>query len=129
MDSNELRQDILALNLSIAENQVFLTGDKDVTRKILQQTSGRGADVVLSCSEHQRSHDYWKCLAPFGRVIDTSGDEGTDLPCISLSNLPRGTTFASFYLELLGQTSPAAVSRYEKFNHACSEILFLREIV
>ena len=110
--STEARQNILERNSGFHESRVFVANDKGITAKILRQTSGKGMDVLLSCSTTNPCHTYWECLAPFGRVIDISGDDQMDTPSISMSSLPRGAIFTSFDLELLNQFQPAAISRY-----------------
>lgn len=122
MDSNQNRQNTPDLNFGIPQSQIFVAGDKDIKTKVLGQTSGRGVDVILSCSKNSRFHAYWECLAPFGRVIDAGGDDGIDNPSISIGSLPRGASFTAFDLELLRQFNPAAISRYESLKlYICSE--------
>ena len=116
MDSDQTRQTILDLNVGIPQSQIFVAGDKDIKTKVLGQTSHRGLDVILSCSNIDHSHAYWECLAPFGRVIDVGGDDGIDNPSVSISSLPRGASFSSFDLKLLRRSNPAAISRYESLK-------------
>ena len=125
MESNEARKELSEQSFGIPESQIFVTDDQGVTNEILRQTGGRGVDVMLSCSVNDRSHKYWGCLAPFGRIVEVGVDEPTDAPNLSMSSLPRGATFVSFDLELLGQTQPTAVSRYEIWNHEYPATVFL----
>ena len=126
MDSEQTRQNILDLNVGIPQSQIFVAGDKDIKTKVLGQTNSRGVDVILSCSNIYHSYAYWECLAPFGRVIDVGGDDGIDNHSIGISSLPRGASFTSFDLELLRQSNPAAISRYESLKRCIySENLLL----
>ena len=110
MESTEARQELLALDFGIPESQIFETDNESITG-IMQHTGGRGVDVILSCWGGDQCYEYWGCLAPFGRIIHVGGDEHLEAPYISMSSLPRGATFASFDLSLLGQSRSAAVSR------------------
>lgn len=125
MESNGARKKLSEQSSGIPESQIFVTDDQGVTNEILRHTGGRGVDVMLSFSVNDRSHKYWGCLAPFGRIVEVGGDEPTDAPNISMSSLPRGATFVSFDLELLGQTQPVVVSRYEIWNSEYSATVFL----
>ena len=92
---------------NIPTSHVFLAGDPDLEPGIRQLTSGRGVDVILGSTDTLRNS--WRCIAPFGRIIDT-GEEHAFVSTANRSNetsLPpiiSNVTFVNINFQELSQS-------------------------
>lgn len=78
-----------------------------------QLTGGQGADVVFSASSADTgaSHEAWRCIAPFGRFLD-SGRKG-NLTRNVLDGIPvqRGAAYMPFDILEINMLRPALLAR------------------
>lgn len=102
---------LLEMNLGIAEDHIFGSREASSTTALLQLTSGKGVDVILSSARGEMMHEYWRCIAPCGRFVEIGRTEILDNGKLNLDVFRRNATFASFDLEVLSNTRPDIISR------------------
>ena len=55
---------------SIARNRIFSSRDDSFLSGILRETHGEGVDIVLNSLSGELLHVSWKCVAPFGKLVE-----------------------------------------------------------
>ena len=54
----------------IPRNRIFSSRDDSFLSGILRETRGEGVDIVLNSLSGELLHASWKCVAPFGKMIE-----------------------------------------------------------
>lgn len=55
---------------SIPRDHIFSSRDASFLSKVLEATNGRGVDLVLNSLSGELLHASWKCVAPFGSMVE-----------------------------------------------------------
>ena len=74
-------------------------------------TGGRGIDVILSSSRNELLHDYWRCIASFGRFVDIGRIDMMNHGSLNIDVLRRQATFMSFDLSIISVEKPEIIAR------------------
>lgn len=77
---------------------------------ILERLGAKGMDVILSGLPGETMHEYWQCIAPFGRFVEVGRDEVLKNGELSLKVFARNATFTSFDLESMSEQKPLILS-------------------
>ncbi|KAI4212601.1 MAG: hypothetical protein LQ351_004673 [Letrouitia transgressa] len=104
--TQEKKEELLNMGYGIKEDHIFWSRDKFTARDMLQQTAGKGIDVILCSARGELMHEYWRCIAFCGRFVEIGRTEVLDNGSISLDMFRRNATFTSFDLEVLSKTKP-----------------------
>ena len=54
----------------IPRNRIFNSRDDSFLSGVLRETQGEGVDIVLNSLSGELLHASWKCVAPFGKMIE-----------------------------------------------------------
>ena len=57
-------------------------------------------------------HEYWNCVAPFGRFVDISRVEVGCNGRLEMKPLARHASFMSFDLEIIADEKPKIIAEY-----------------
>ncbi|KAF7193808.1 Highly reducing polyketide synthase FUM1, partial [Pseudocercospora fuligena] len=64
------KRDYLLRNCGISDRRIFTSRNDSFVEGIYGETNGRGVDLVLNSLSGELLHDTWKCVAPFGRLVE-----------------------------------------------------------
>jgi NADPH:quinone reductase-like Zn-dependent oxidoreductase len=56
--------------LGIPKNHIFNSRDASFLPDLMRETGGQGVDLVLNSLSGELLHASWKCVAPFGKLIE-----------------------------------------------------------
>lgn len=57
-------------NFGIPREHLFNSRDSSFYEQLMEATNGRGADLVLNSLSGELLHTSWKCVAPFGKMLE-----------------------------------------------------------
>ena len=116
VDSDD-EQELLIKNHAVQQDHIFQLRDSDFLPALFAATKGRGVDVVLNSLAGDQLHESLRCCARFGRFVDISKHDVTDLIRLDLQ---RNITFTAFDLsELCDGTDSALMSLWQGYVFAC----------
>lgn len=101
----------IKMGYGIAEDHIFDSRDPFSAQAIMDHTSGRGVDIILCSARGQLMHDYWRCIATCGRLVEIGRTEVLDNGKSQLDVFRRNATITSFDLEVMSTTRPDIISR------------------
>lgn len=55
---------------NIPRNRIFSSRDNSFVEGIMRETQGEGVDLVLNSLSGELLHSTWKCVAPFGKMVE-----------------------------------------------------------
>lgn len=55
---------------NIPRNQIFNSRNLEFKRQLLEETNGKGVDIVLNSLSGEGLHASWECVAEFGKMIE-----------------------------------------------------------
>ncbi|OGM50472.1 putative polyketide synthase, partial [Aspergillus bombycis] len=116
---SESKKAFLMERYGIPESHIYSSRSTLFSKAILQQTAGKGIDIILNSLSGESLIKSWECIAPYGRFIEIGKRDilsNTKLPMIQFA---KNTTFISLDLGSLAKDRPAACVS------ALSEILAL----
>ena len=94
--------------LGIAPNRIFSSHDATFVAGIMQETAGRGVDVILNSLSGELLHAGWRCMSEFGRFIEMGKKDITEAGNLDMSVFGRGASFSAFDLtDLYYSKNPA----------------------
>lgn len=104
--TEDKKRELLAMDYGIKEDHILWSRDRFSPKKLLEQTKGKGIDVILCSARGELMHEYWRCIATCGRFIEIGRTEVLDNGNLKLDVFRRNATFASFDLEVLSKNKP-----------------------
>ncbi|KAI1175676.1 hypothetical protein F4777DRAFT_598427 [Nemania sp. FL0916] len=104
--TEEKKQELLAMGYGIEEDHILWSRDRFSPKKLLEQTKGKGIDVILCSARGELMHEYWRCIATCGRFVEIGRTEVLDNGNLKLDVFRRNATFASFDLEVMSKNKP-----------------------
>lgn len=120
--SQAKKQELLDKGFGIQEDHVFWSRDKSTPSKIMSHTNGKGIDVILSSSHDEQLHEYWRCVASFGRFVDIGRIDVINHANLSMDAFNRHAAFMSFDLSVVSIEKPEIIARYTYSIHCRLEI-------
>jgi len=60
----------LVKNCNIPRNRIFNSRDNSFVEGVYRETNGKGVDQVLNSLSGELLHESWKCVAPYGKLIE-----------------------------------------------------------
>ncbi|PNP38378.1 hypothetical protein TGAMA5MH_09736 [Trichoderma gamsii] len=67
---NAEKTQYLVDNFGISRENIFNSRDSSFYENLMEATNGRGADLVLNSLSGELLHTSWKCVAPFGKMLE-----------------------------------------------------------
>ncbi|KAE8131072.1 KR domain-containing protein [Aspergillus pseudotamarii] len=96
---SEQKTQYLIDNFGLARQQVFSSRDTSFLPKLMQETHGQGADIVLNSLAGELLQASWKCVAEFGKMIEIGKRDFMEHGTIGLK--PFGSNRAFFGVDLI----------------------------
>ncbi|KAI0401422.1 hypothetical protein F4802DRAFT_601014 [Xylaria palmicola] len=115
--TDDKKRELLGMGFGIEEDHVFHSRDKFTASRILEQTGGKGIDVILCNARGELMHEYWRTIANGGVFVEIGRTEVLDNGSLSLDIFRRNATFTSFDLEVMSQTKPHLIAKLMKTIH------------
>ena len=109
--TEEKKQELLSMGYGIEEDHILNSRDRFTAKKLLEQTGGKGIDVILCSSRGDLMHEYWRCIATCGRFVEIGRTEVLDNGNLSLDVFRRNATFTSFDLEVMSLNKPQVTAK------------------
>ncbi|KAL8669472.1 MAG: hypothetical protein Q9168_005934, partial [Polycauliona sp. 1 TL-2023] len=108
--STEKKKELLKMGYGVSEDHIFDSRDTFSAQALMDQTDGRGIDVILCSAKGQMMHDFWKCIANCGRFVEIGRTEVLENGKLQLDVFKRNATFTSFDLEVMSTTRPDIIA-------------------
>lgn len=67
---SEAKTQYLVENCDIARNRIFRSRDNSFVKGVYRETGGKGVTLVLNSLSGELLHDSWKCVAPYGKLVE-----------------------------------------------------------
>ncbi|TGO20105.1 hypothetical protein BTUL_0001g01140 [Botrytis tulipae] len=67
---SEQKAQYLVENFNIPRNRIFNSRDNSFVEGVHRETNGKGVDQVLNSLSGELLHETWKCVAPYGKLIE-----------------------------------------------------------
>ncbi|APA16269.1 hypothetical protein sscle_16g110390 [Sclerotinia sclerotiorum 1980 UF-70] len=110
---SEQKAQYLVKNCNIPRNRVFNSRDNSFVEGVYRETNGKGVDHVLNSLSGELLHETWKCVAPYGKLIEIGKRELLDIDAfynITLSHFKEMMTETLDYLEK-GMIKPITIAK------------------
>ncbi|RMD44521.1 hypothetical protein DV735_g512, partial [Chaetothyriales sp. CBS 134920] len=103
----------------IPRDRIFSSRNADFCDRIMQQTKGRGVDLVLNSLSGELLHASWACVAKFGTFIEIGRRDLVGRGRLDMANFEANRTFVGFDLLLLLNERKDML---ERFLERCIEL-------
>ncbi|KAK2877267.1 Type I Iterative PKS [Arthroderma sp. PD_2] len=107
----QVKKDYLINEWGIPENHIFWSRALDFKQQLLEETKGRGVDVVLATISGPGFHETFGCLAPCGRLIDVGRGNVLGKGKLGLHVFDESISVFSFDLNFVLEKKPQLASR------------------
>lgn len=67
---SDAKADFLTSTLGVPRDRIFHSRNDSFVADVMRTTGGKGVDIVLNSLSGELLHATWKCVAPFGCVLD-----------------------------------------------------------
>lgn len=67
---SEEKAQYLVKNCNIPRNRIFNSRDNSFVEGVYRESNGKGVDQVLNSLSGELLHETWKCVAPYGKLIE-----------------------------------------------------------
>lgn len=67
---SEDKAEYLVRNCNIPRNRIFNSRDNSFVDGVYRETNGKGVDQILNSLSGELLHESWKCVAPYGKLIE-----------------------------------------------------------
>ena len=114
--SSSSKRDFLRDELQVPETATFSTKDNLLPNKIYQATREQGVDVVIGPLTDESGVDFFDCLAPFGRLVDTCVGQQIEPTTVRSGKVSMNVSRASVDMVDLLKKKPAMA--YKTFQRA-----------
>ena len=96
---------------NIPREHIFSSRDITFQRDLLTATHGRGVDVVLNSLSGELLHASWKCVAPFGYMIEIGKRDLIGKGALALDPFEHNRSYAGVDMIHLCSERPDIVAR------------------
>ncbi|THC99609.1 hypothetical protein EYZ11_000876 [Aspergillus tanneri] len=103
---SEEKATYLMERFGIPRNQVFSSRNADFLPGILEETNGRGVDVVLNSLAGKLLHASWECVASFGRMIELGKRDFLSNGQLNMMPFGKNRAYFGFDLTQLADEAP-----------------------
>jgi len=105
----------LRTQFAVPEEHIMPLNASEFCSGVNRMTHGQGVDVIFTSAPSQNLYDLWQCLAPFGRLVDTSAKEYPNYSK-NTSNFPNGENKSMLSVD------PQSLLQAPKFSEILSEV-------
>lgn len=104
------KKKLLIDRFGIEASRVFSSRHTLFASQILQQTSGRGVDVVLNSLAGHALTESWRCVAHLGRFVEIGKRDIRAFSSLPMEPFSRNVSFCSLDLMVLAKHKPSLLS-------------------
>ncbi|EFQ96902.1 fatty acid synthase S-acetyltransferase [Nannizzia gypsea CBS 118893] len=108
---NEQKRKYLIENYQIPEDHIFDSRSTSFLKGVMQQTNGRGVDLVLNSLSGELLHASWECVAELGRMIEIGKRDILGHAQLSMDGFSANRAYFGVDLFRLGETNEMALRR------------------
>ncbi|GFF24565.1 lovastatin diketide synthase LovF [Aspergillus lentulus] len=108
-------------NLQIPEHHIFDSRSPSFLPDVMRMTNNRGVDIVLNSLSGELLHASWKCVAPFGKMLELGKRDFLGHGKLDMDLFVDNRTFIGVDLTQLAEKSP------ELFRHMIDDCLHFFE--
>ena len=99
------------VDCGLSSHHIFQADDKSYAAELIGRTKGRGVEIILSSQRRDLIRSSWKCLAKFGKYIDTGAGDLAVLDKADLMSFLANRSYHYVELASLIQDLPVEVGR------------------
>ena len=108
---SEEKASFLTNEFGIPRNRIFNSRDSTFLNDIMEATSGVGVDLVLNSLSGELLHSSWKCVAPYGAMVEIGKRDMIGRGRLDLAPFEDNRTFLGGEISRLLVTHKATVAR------------------
>ncbi|GLA38616.1 putative PKS/NRPS-like protein biosynthetic cluster [Aspergillus niger] len=108
---NEDKAMYLIEEFGIPRNHIFSSRNSDFLPSLMEETQGRGVDIVLNSLSGKLLHTSWECVAPFGRFIEVGKRDFLANGQLAMAPFIENRSYIGFDLFQMGKQNPRAHER------------------
>lgn len=105
---NDDKAEYLVRTFGIARNHIFSSRNSSFLADVMQETNGRGVDVVLNSLSGELLHTSWKCVAEYGKMLEIGKRDFIGRGMLSMDLFEANRAFFGIDLARLGVEKPEA---------------------
>ncbi|KAJ6027291.1 uncharacterized protein N7446_004111 [Penicillium canescens] len=99
----------LQTELQIPRNRIFDSHSTEFLPRLMEETDGRGADVVLNSLAGKLLHASWQCVAPFGKMIELGKRDFLGHGKLDMATFGKNRAFFGVDLHQMGSDAPELI--------------------
>jgi NADPH:quinone reductase and related Zn-dependent oxidoreductases len=108
---SEEKASFLIKEFAIPRERIFNSRDNSFLDGVMTATNGRGVDLVLNSLSGELLHTSWKCVAPFGAMVEIGKRDMVGRGKLALYSFEDNRTFIGGEVSRLLVTHKSAVAR------------------
>ncbi|GMG48901.1 unnamed protein product [Aspergillus oryzae var. brunneus] len=105
---SESKKKFLMQTYGIPESHIYSSRSTFFSQAILQQTAGKGVDIIFNSLSGESLIKSWECIAPYGRFIEIGKKDILSNSKLPMIQFAKNTTFISLDLGSWARDRPAA---------------------
>ena len=109
---NDVKVDFLVQQFGIARERIFHSRDSSFRELTLKATGGQGVDLVLNSLSGDLLHTSWKCVAPFGKMVEIGKRDLIGRGALALDVFEANRMYAAVDLAAICSDQPQETQRY-----------------
>jgi len=92
---SEAKRDFLKGKFGLQDEMIFSSRDSSFVEGVLKVTNGHGCDVALNSLAGELLHATWRCIAPFGRLVEIGKRDIHENTKLDMEPFRRNIAYAS----------------------------------
>jgi NADPH:quinone reductase-like Zn-dependent oxidoreductase len=109
---SEEKVDYLMTTFGIPRSHIFDSHSVSFLSGIMRETNGRGVDLVLNSLAGELLRASWKCVAPFGKLLEIGKRDILGHGMLDLNGFQECRSFCGFDLYSVANNDPEAGKWY-----------------
>lgn len=108
---SQSKRDFLKERFSIKDEMIFSSRDTSFVEGVMKITDGRGCDVALNSLAGELLHATWRCIAPFGRLIEIGKRDIHENTKLDMDPFRKNISYASIDLVTIYHLNKVLLAR------------------
>ena len=96
---------------NIPQHRIFNSRDESFVEGMMRETNGEGVDLVLNSLSGELLHSSWKCVAPFGKLVEIGKRDLMGFGKLDMNPFLANRTYCYVGLDAFRE-KPALFQRY-----------------
>ncbi|KAE8377420.1 hypothetical protein BDV26DRAFT_215055 [Aspergillus bertholletiae] len=101
------KKEFLMQKYGIPESHIYSSRSTLFSKMVLQQTAGKGVDIIFNSLSGESLVKSWECIAPYGRFIEIGKKDILSNSKLPMIQFAKNTTFISIDLGARAKDRPA----------------------